>query len=160
MDTTFFVGIFIGAIVSIITSFYANLYTDQFREFLSRRRQVRLSSKKANELKTYAFVKSLKLGDPIALLELQGRRSQTIMLMLLAVFGITLAVLFIVAPTTDHKSPSISHAVVSIVLVSFSLSSLIVALANDLSVGSSIKKAKQFDQYESDIRTKWGADAI
>lgn len=73
MDTSFWVGIFLGAVISIITSFFANLYTDNLREYLSRRLQVKLSGKKANELKTYAFVKRLTLGEPVAMLEMQAR---------------------------------------------------------------------------------------
>ena len=158
MDTTFFVGIFVGAIVSIIASFFANLYTDQLREFLSRRRQVRLSSKKTNELKTYAFVKSLKVGDPIALLELQGRRAQATILIILAVLGNTSALLFVADPSIDPKSTLRNFVIVSLVLMgAFCLT---LAIAAYFSVVNTIKKAKELDQYERDIRTKWGADAI
>jgi hypothetical protein len=46
MDTLFWVGILVGALVGIPTAIISNLWTDPVRGFLHRRRTIRLNRRK------------------------------------------------------------------------------------------------------------------
>ncbi len=78
MDSTFWIGLIIGAVLSLAASIIANLYTDRIQQYLSTRRRIRLNGKKASELKTHDFVKKLRMGDPVTLLEFNRARDLSI----------------------------------------------------------------------------------
>jgi hypothetical protein len=66
MDTVFWTGIVLGALLGLIGSVLGNLWTDDIREFLDKRKRLRLSNKKSRELQTFCYVKALREGNPTA----------------------------------------------------------------------------------------------
>jgi hypothetical protein len=160
MDITFLIGLFIGAILSLIASIAANLYTDSIRAYFSSRRKVRLSNKKLQELKTYKSVSDLKRGTPSALLIHQQRGELVPRLFMLAIMVLVLFVALGLTPQTERAVYPKLFASLPPVFFAFFIVLVSTAYARLLSQASNVYKAAHFEQYESDIRAKWGNDAI
>jgi hypothetical protein len=63
MDAIFWIGLGLGALVSIPAAVIANLWTDPVRGFMDRRRTVKLGRKKEKELRKYWLVRAIMEGD-------------------------------------------------------------------------------------------------
>jgi hypothetical protein len=160
MDSTFWIGIIVGAILSLISSVAANLYTDNIRAYFSERRQVRLSDKKLQELKTYKFVSDLKNGVPSTLLVHQDRRDSVPRMFMLAIMVLILFVALGITPQSERLAhPTLFTALPASVFTLF-VGLLSFAYARMIQNTLNVYKAGHFEQYEKDIRAKWGDDAI
>jgi hypothetical protein len=160
MSLTFWAGIIIGAVLSLIASFLANLYTDQVRSFLSQRRQLRLSSKKRNELKTHSYVSALKNGQPAAMLHFSYKRDTSVRFLLYSIAAlISLCTIVLLPDELRMRSPT-SARIIGIAQAFISTIALIVSFANVASVRSTLNKVIHFKIYEQRIRDKWGDDAV
>jgi len=158
MDATFWLGIFVGAVLSLLASVVANLYTDRIQQYISVRRRIRLDGKKASELKTYSFVQKLRTGDPTSLLELNRSRDLSLQVLLMSIFCLIMLIVLNVDNNIDRTSPM--NASLPVVLMVMALVCLVAFLSITQSISRKIKKARDFEQYETDIRTKWGNDVI
>jgi|GEM_PF-6965518 len=158
MDTTFWIGIFVGTAFSLVASIIANLYTDRIQQYLSARRSIRLNNKKTSELTTYAFVKKLRAGDPVSTLSFGRSRDFTFYMLGFAVLSGVVCLVVIVDPTFDRSNAL--YRFLPILLIALSLTCLMALLLSFQSVARISKKANDFEQYEANIRSKWGNDAI
>jgi hypothetical protein len=158
MGATFWVGTLVGAILSLVASVVANLFTDRIQQFISARRRIRLGNRKTIELKTYAFVKGLRSGDPVAHLELSRARDISLYSLGLGASSLLSLLVFYIDPNVERTAGL--NQLLPVVLLVACLICLLVFLLTSQSISRQIKKAKDFEQYEADIRTKWGSDAI
>jgi hypothetical protein len=88
MDTIFWVGILVGALVGIPTAIVSNLWTDPVRGFLHRRRTIRLNRKKEKELRRYYLVKAILEGDEAAKARLSFLQHMSVYLVLVITFNL------------------------------------------------------------------------
>jgi hypothetical protein len=157
MDTTFWLGLSIGAMLSLLASVMANLYTERMRQYFTLRRRIRLDSQKARELKIYDFVKKIRAGEITSMLEFNRSRDLSLYILMLCTVCLVLFVVF--ADNNINKTGTL-NAVLPITLLAMALVCLCGFLAISESISRRIKKARDFEQYEANIRTKWGDDAI
>jgi hypothetical protein len=61
MDFNFWIGIAIGTVLSLATSFIANFYTDPMRRFMKGRKVIFLNRRKGKELQIYKQLVSLRV---------------------------------------------------------------------------------------------------
>jgi len=64
MDAVFWMGLILGALISLPISIIANIWADPVRELLHKRRRIRYSKTRSRELRRYFYVKALREGDP------------------------------------------------------------------------------------------------
>jgi hypothetical protein len=164
MNAIFWIGTLVGAVVSLIVSIVANLYTPQIRAFLDKRSQLRLSSKKAEELLEYELSKAIFSGVPLAIQKLERRRDHATRMMLYSVMFLLLSVALISLDTAanakaDAMLGHLTYIGLCFMGVCFA-AALMISVSISGSVGNLILKASDLDMYEKDIRQKWGEDAI
>jgi hypothetical protein len=159
VDTAFWLGIVLGAVVSLMASFAANLYTDTLRSYLAKRSQLRLSNRRAKEIDDYKLVKMLRSGDPLARLEIQGRRDSGLRNMLWALLFSQCMIAFVVI---RFMRPELYYIVIVVAGVAGLMSSvaMVLSFAISTSTRSLLLKAKKIEEYEQQIRNEWGEDAI
>lgn len=87
----FWLGIIIGAVISIITSILANLWTGKIQDFVEGTKRLRLARKRAAEMRVYRFLKELRRGSPEALVELSWRQHDIVMSFLYAWLACSMA---------------------------------------------------------------------
>ena len=167
MDTTFWMGIAIGAIISLFVSIMANLYTPRLRTFLDKRSELRLSNKKADELQDYALAKGVLNGLPLMIQKIETRRNLALRMMIYALAFLVMATGFLVLVTAlislrapeDSVPSTLVFVFVNIVLFA-SMAAIASSVRMNRNVRDIIQKASNLEKYENDIRKKWGEDAI
>lgn len=161
MDWIFWLGLALGAAISFPVSVLANLWTDRAREYLGKRRQIRLSNRKAKEIATYLKIRAIVEGDPTVkavfdLERLSATRSLLMAILGMSIIGIGFTV-FLSPAFEEHKRTVriflfVYLAMTGIVgLNSFYEHYLMVQIRSKLG---------RFREYENRIREKWGDDAI
>jgi hypothetical protein len=161
VDTTFWMGILIGAVLSLATSIAGNIYTDQVQDFFQRRKRLRLSNKKARELATHRYISGLKNGDP-TISTLFGI-DQTLSNRYTIIGGIASVpiLLSVLLPASIRSAlPKYSVEVFAITLAVCAVFFLFMSMVSHLSIIHTKWKLLRFADYESQIRAKWGNDAI
>jgi len=64
MDATFWLNLLLPLVLSIPLSIMANIYSDPVREFIAKRRHIRLNKRCAREIRMHQWVLAIKRGDP------------------------------------------------------------------------------------------------
>ena len=161
MDLTFWVGIAIGAFISLAASFAANFYTDQLRDYLQQRSVIRLSRQRSRELKTHAKIVAIRNGYPAAIADLTECQFMAIMACFVTVLG--LGLLCTMAALKESMKTLMPHwtfvAFAIIVTVMIGLASFLASVLM-MQSRSTMRKLLRFSRYEQQIREKWGDDAI
>jgi hypothetical protein len=154
-------------VLSLLASVVANIYSDTVREYLGRRKQIRLSNRKSRELQTYALIKGLVEGDPIAIVRFSYSQSASIYTTVAATLLITMSLLLLSLSNPAFLKPeeldaTVRHTVVLVIMLMVAVSGLmflggyVMAISNM----SRMRKLRRFSEYEADIRKKWGSDAV
>jgi hypothetical protein len=161
MDTAFWAGIILGGLVSFPVAIVANLYSEQVREYLDRRRVVRLNRKRSSEIAVHERLLRLINGDPTQ--TLLHAEHQLMMIMSLLVLCMCYGFLFglayfrkpilIMVPKT-----AVEVAAIALLLFSGTVSLLVLLIFSDYR--NTMRKIRRFSDYEAQIRAKWGEDAI
>ena len=161
MDTTFWVGIILGALASFPVAIVANLYSEQVREYLDRRRVLRLNRKRSGELVVHQRLLRLIQGDPIqTLLHAEHRLMMIMSLFILFMSYGLLLILALFKQSILLFMPKTALLVTAAVVSLFSgvVSLFILVLFKDYR--NTMRKVRRFSEYEAQIRAKWGKDAI
>jgi CBS domain containing-hemolysin-like protein len=163
VDTSFWSGILVAALLSVPLSIFSNIYSDRVREFLEKRKRIRLSNKKARELQTYCLVKALREGDPTAttIFSIDQTLSNRMLILTCTSVGVSYASLLIyLTPLFSEHIPKqyfIAFMVVTGLGVMFFHYYSTVLHARLIQIKY---KLMWFDDYEQKIRTRWGDDAL
>src|SRR5450631_3842969 len=159
MDWT---SILIGALLTIPLSIFANLFTEPVRDYLDKRRTIRLSRKRSKEVQTYLFVRALMEGEPRAkvLLDINAGMASRAATFSVLGFGAVSLVIFLHSSQPKIQAHPIPVAIM--LLVGFILFAVMYFISMhlhtaQLNVG---RKLRRFHDYENSIREKWGDDAI
>jgi hypothetical protein len=156
MDTTFWVGIVIGAILSLVMSVLANLYNDRIKFAIEGRRRLSLMKKLEDELRTYRLIKDIREGKPEAYVILTTNQMQLIMLGILTIlllnFGLYTSAIQVRPDSALNIIPKLfpSFIVISSIFCLWLINSRIKRL---LAIR---RKANHFEEYEKELKEKWG----
>lgn len=161
MSIEFWAGVLLSGIVGFPVAIIANLYSDQVRDYLGRRRAIKLNKKRALELQMYQRVLRLVKGDPLQTLLLADQRYSILSSYCVsyASIGIFAAILYFRQAILSVVSPFVPLTAMVIV----SLGGAIIgfaALSFVLDYQTTMRKVRRFSEYEAQIREKWGDDAI
>jgi hypothetical protein len=108
------------------------------------------------------LAKGLCNRSPLAIQKIENRRDLSLRIMIYGVFLMVLAVGFVAVRTISEDDLLVSQLffpiVSSVTLVS--LSTVVVSLRMNTNVRDIIEKAANLEEYENDIRKKWGDDTI
>jgi hypothetical protein len=157
MDWQFWIGLALGIPLSI----FANLYTDRVRDYLDKRRTIRLSRKKSKEVRTYLYVRSLMEGHPGSkvLLDMDNSLVDRLTTMWAFIYLLAaIAILFAFQPKFEVIQKPILIGAMAVLLLSTVLSIPLLIIHLDLT--QTRRKVRRFSDYENSIREKWGDDAI
>jgi hypothetical protein len=163
MDWSFWAGIVLGGLVGLPVTIIGNLYSDQVRDYLERRKMLRLNNMRSKELRIHGRLLNLINGDPREVLALAETRT-FIVVALVTMFGsyatVFLFLLLTNIPAIATDTPRfVSIALVGIFILFGILGSLMgLVLLNDFR--NTMRKIRRFGEYEDQIREKWGHDAI
>lgn len=163
MDSIFWTGLLIGALLSVPLSITSNLWTDPVRDYLLKRRTLRLNKQKSKELEDHELAKGLRDGNALAMLTVQGYRDHATRMTLYSVLMIGLVSSFVTVGVTvapdDPRTFNVAFSAAVIVLLSsgFALLSSAVTYSH---VGQLVEKAHSLEEYVREIRAKWGGDAV
>jgi hypothetical protein len=161
MDTIFWVGLGLGALVSIPLSIDANLWTDAVRDFLDKSKRIRLSNKKSKEVRTYFFVRALREGDATAkvLFDIDATFSNRSAIFTGMCLGGLLCFMLVALDPKAAEHP--------VIILGTFLSFAIFAAGFHLwsmtlhwKLAQVRRRLMWFHQYETNIRVKWGDDAL
>jgi hypothetical protein len=161
MSIEFWAGVLLSGIVGFPVAIITNLYSDQVRDYLDRRRVIKLNKMRALELQTYQRVLGLVEGDPTQTLLLGEQRHMIgwTFLLLYLFYGM-IAVLFYFRPEILSVVPRfVLVTTIIIFLLGTSIISLISLILFD-GHRTTMRKVRRFPEYEAQIREKWGDDAI
>lgn len=162
MDAIFWIGLGLGALLSMPISILANLWTDRVRNYLDRRRHIRLSNKKSKEVRTYFFVRALREGNPTAkvLLDIEATFfNRSAIFTELCFSGLFSMVVLLAANQKFIEHPKLAFASIIFFAV-FGLGFHFYGMSMHLQLMRIRRRLKWFDEYETGIRVKWGDDAL
>ena len=161
MDTTFWISLLVPLLLSIPLSVIANIYSDPVREFVLKRRHIRLNKKRSREIRMHQRVLAIKSGDPTELLSLSYAQF-LVMMMTVAAVGLSAAwVAWLVfrPQVLTHISEILFIIAYSfLVLVATAAQWLGAVLFNDIRV--TMLKVRRFERYEEQMKAKWGPDVL
>ena len=163
MDTVFWSGLLIGGLFSIPLSITANIWTDAVRDFLDKRRHVRLSNKKWREVRTYFEVRALREGDPTAKTifdyeQVDNIRAVIGMLLCLSM-ALPLIYIYVVREPQVKEHLAAYLSIWGFIGIIFCYFSLYAAFLHWRALRIRIR-LRRFHSYEDSIREKWGDDAL
>jgi hypothetical protein len=161
MDTIFWVGLGLGALVSIPISIAANLWTDAVRNFLDKRKRIRLSNKKSKEVRTYFFVRALREGDPTAkvLLDIDATFSNRSAIFAGMCLGALMCFLLVALHPIGKEHPFIILGT-SLSFMVFLIGFHSWSMTLHWKLAQIRRRLMWFHDYETNIRVKWGDDAL
>jgi hypothetical protein len=164
MNTIFWVGICLGALIGIPAAIVANLWTDPVRGFLSRRRTIRLNRKKEKELRRYSLVKSILEGDEAAKARLSLLQHMALYLVLIIIFNLlAFGGLALISFNAGELHQYWSILPIKLFVVADLLGSYAAVVLSFVLFFSSwliMQRLQNFKQYEQSILEKWGSDAF
>lgn len=161
MDTVFWTGLGLGALISVPLSITANLWTDKVRDYLDKRRKIRLSNRKSKEVRTYFFVRALVEGNPVAKVMFDMNVAESARMLLFATIafvGIVFLALLSSDPRTVPYKPHmlwLGYIVSAWAIITYLISSYLHLFNSQVE-----RRTRRFKQYEDSIREKWGDDAL
>lgn len=157
MDSAFWAGILIAAVISIPLSIFANIYTDTVRSFFVRWRGFRLNKQQSRELARFRYVEQLCSGDPVALAALQlddGLATRNF------VFGGVMAMeLFFMAVLVERLKASVPSWVVftfASVTASGAIILILTGWVQGMRVRLTRRRMANIKAYADAIQRKWG----
>jgi hypothetical protein len=161
MDTTFWTGIILGAFLGLVCSILGNLWTDAVRNFIDKRKRIRLNGKKSKEVRTYCFVRALREGNPTAkvLFDIDQTMSVRSTLFMIACLSFLVAMLFVARQPQIHEHLAVFLTLFTAVFVMF-LFFYGYATSLHLEVLRIKYRLLRFEEYETSVRVKWGDDAV
>jgi hypothetical protein len=157
MDWQFWVGLALGIPLSIA----ANIWTDRVRDFLDKRRTIRLSNKKSKEVQTYLYVRSLREGDATAKVMFDIGAINSLRELLFGLFGLVTIVFIVMAASDPKLSPYKTYiGYFSFFLIFLVTGFMTLSLIQYWRLLQIRRRLRWFREYENGIREKWGDDAI
>lgn len=173
MDSIFWMGIALGAILGLIASVLGNLLTDPLREQINRTRKIWLARKQEQEAKTYRRVVDLRAGSPVATLLRQHKRDVIVESRLVTISGLNVAAfmyfMFAILPETNSSVGEALRkleALVPIPLLSLPASLVFVSLLlfvitpSAMGIRSDTSKIMRFEEYDKLVRRRWGESVV
>jgi hypothetical protein len=158
MDSTFWIGMGIGAVFSLVASIVANLLTNPLRTFVKHRRKIGLNKQKARELAKYKIASAILSGDEAAKARLAYMKSEAIHNSIIwFVAFVASAMMFragieITGPAMyDFSLGLISTMVLIIVMLDHSQLRECSAI---------IDRLENFETYKAALVEKWGAKVL
>jgi hypothetical protein len=161
MDTIFWVGLALGVLISIPLSIAANLWTDAVRDFLDKRKRIRLSNKKSNEVRTYFFVRALREGNPTAkvLFDIDATFSNRSAIFTCMCLGGLMCFLLVALHPKAREHPVIILCTFLAFAV-FAMGFHVWSMTLHWKLAQIRRRLKWFHEYEANIRVKWADDAL
>jgi hypothetical protein len=161
MDLTFWMGILIGGFLSLATSVAGNLYTDEIREFLGRRKRLRLSNRKAKELSTHRYITELRNGDPTQTVLFSLKQTLSTRYALFGAFATIVAyMVMLLPPDVRAFVPRFGLPIFFFSMGACAIFFLLIGFAEHTSLLQTKRKLLRYADYERQIRERWGNDAI
>jgi hypothetical protein len=159
MSIEFWSGVLLSGVIGLPIAIIANLYSEQVREYLDRRKTLRLNKKRSLEIIVHQRILRLVEGEPTQTL-LHAEEGLMMVLVILALylcyaFLFTLvyfreAILLIVA------RPILLSAAIIFMFSTFVLTVVMLLLFGDYR--NTMRKVRRFSEYEAQMRKKWGED--
>jgi hypothetical protein len=161
MDTVFWIGLGLGALISVPLSITANLWTDKARYLLDKRRRIRLSNKKSKEVRTYFFVRALREGDPTAKILFDIDAASSIRTLIFSAMDLTVLACLALVVSDARAKPYMSLLLGSAALLTvMGLGFCFWSIMLEARLLTIRQRLRWFHDYETSIRVKWGDDAI
>jgi hypothetical protein len=161
MSIQFWFGVLLSGVLGLPIAIIANLYSEQVREYLDRRKTLRLNKKRSLEIMVHQRILRLVEGEPTQTLLLADER--LVMVMAILILYLCYAILFGLL----YFREAILLVVSRILFVS--AGSIIVVLTLFTSAGmliifghyrNTMRKVRLFSEYETQMRKKWGDDVF
>jgi hypothetical protein len=162
MDMVFWLGLGLGALISVPLSITANLWTDKVRDLLDKRRKIRLSNTKSKEVKMYFFVRTLREGDPTSRILFDEETNQSLRWLVFGMFCFLAMTFLVMASLQPQVRQQSGAALIVFIYVLLVLCAVAVCWSLLMHTRTSMVRwrLRQFKTYETDIRVKWGDDAL
>jgi hypothetical protein len=159
MSIEFWAGVLLSGLIGLPIAIIANLYSEQVREYLDRRKTLRLNKKRSLEIRAHQRILRLVEGEPTQRLLHAEHRFMMVMSILIlylcygALFSLVYvreAILLIVARPLFLSATSI------VMFFTFVLTVVMLLLFGDYR--NTMRKVRLFSEYEAQMRKKWGED--
>ncbi|SIO24835.1 hypothetical protein SAMN05443247_03131 [Bradyrhizobium erythrophlei] len=159
MSIEFWSGVLLSGVIGLPTAIIANLYSEQVREYLDRRKTLRLNKKRSLEIIVHQRILRLVEGEPTqTLLHAEHRFMMVTSILILylcyaALFGLLYfreAILSIAPRLILLSAASVAMVFTFVITVG------ILILFRDYR--NTMRKVRRFSEYEDQMRKKWGED--
>jgi|GraSoi2013_100cm_1033763.scaffolds.fasta_scaffold05877_6 hypothetical protein len=159
MSIEFWSGVLLSGLLGLPIAIIANLYSEQVREYLDRRKTLRLNKKRSLEIIVHQRILRLVEGEPTQTLLLAEERLMMVMAILILylcyaiLFGLLYfkgAILLVVS-----RLLFVSAASIIMVFTLFTSAAILIILGH---YRNTMRKVRLFSEYEAQMRKKWGED--
>jgi hypothetical protein len=163
MDTTFWVGLVLGAILSLLMSVLVNVYNDRIRDALEGRKRIRLNKRREAELRTYRLICDLKQAKPEAYVSFISRQTKVTFYLLYTICFIIFLLAGFFMERLLPPEKIFDRLVLLIGSDVFFLASLATCLQScwwSRHQATVERKLGRFEEYKKELKRKWGDAAI
>ncbi|MCK1567488.1 hypothetical protein IVB08_26615 [Bradyrhizobium sp. 173] len=159
MDTAFWLGIGMGALVGIPISIVANLWTDPVRGFLDRRRTIQLSRQKDKELGNYYFARAILDGDEAAKAHLNFRQTFAVHSAVFSALYLLVGLMAGLGMYAGGYVEVLKLTFVKVLIMVWAIGGNYLAIHSIISFLNTwrvVLRLRNFSRYEASIIEKWG----
>jgi hypothetical protein len=159
LDTAFWLGIGLGALIGIPSSIIANLWTDPVRGFLDRHRTIQLSRQKDKELRSYYFARAILEGDEAAKAYFSVRQTFAVQSAVFSALYLLVAIMTGLGIYVGGYTEVLKFTFAKVLILIWAIGVNYLAIhsmVSFLNLWRVVLRLSNFKRYEASIVEKWG----
>jgi hypothetical protein len=159
MSIKFWSGVLFSGVIGLPIAIIANLYSEQVREYLDRRKNLRLNKKRSLEIRVHQRILRLVEGEPTqTLLHAEERLMMVLSILILYLcYGALFILVYFREAILSIAPRSLLLSAASVAMFfTFIITVFVLILFGDYR--NIMRKVRRFSEYEDQMRKKWGED--